>query len=37
MKKFIFTAICMTMVFSTTSAFRKNYNGKKVLFIHSYQ
>ena len=36
MKKFIFTAICMTMVFSTGLAFGKNYNGKKVLFIDSY-
>ena len=36
MKKIIFTAICMTMVFSTGLAFGKNYNGKKVLFIDSY-
>lgn len=36
MKKFIITAICMTMVFSTGLAFGKKYNGKKVLFIDSY-
>ena len=36
MKKFIITAICITMVFSTGLAFGKKYNGKKVLFIDSY-
>ena len=36
MKKFIITAICMTMVISTGLAFGKKYNGKKVLFIDSY-
>ena len=36
MKKYIITAICMTMIFSTGLAFGKNYNGKKVLFIDSY-
>jgi hypothetical protein len=36
MKKFIITAICMTMVFATGLAFGKKYNGKKVLFIDSY-
>lgn len=36
MKKYIITAICMTMIFSTGLAFGKKYNGKKVLFIDSY-
>jgi len=36
MKKFIITAICITMVFSTGLAFGKKYNGKKVLFLDSY-
>ena len=36
MKKIIVAAICMAMVISAGSAFGKNYNGKKVLFIDSY-
>jgi hypothetical protein len=36
MKKFVMVAMCMAMVFSVGSAFGKNYNGKKVLYIDSY-
>ena len=36
MKKLLIAAMFMTMVFSVGSAFSKNYNGKKILYIDSY-
>lgn len=36
MKKSLIVAMCLAMVLSVGSAFGKNYNGKKVLYVDSY-